>query len=221
MFAHRPFAGEGYSLYANVGTSVQYRNLRLLCSGQIGSVELDYGATNVEKTARKKEIEPGGTYSMPSAFNSETVTFDIRHFKDDVENESTNYNTATVDIDGSGNSISKIYGTGTHIRTDARAGGVCRIYVRYKAAKNGIQPNLFRLSRTAGPSAPADVTVSKTIYGQDVIEFITPALSDSSAYTFKVVAENDSTTKDIITGLSVTAAATGPAAASTATAAVW
>lgn len=221
MFNHRPFEGDGYSLYATIGSSVQYRNKRLLCNGQIGSVELAYGATNVLKTARKQEIAAGGSYTLPSAFNSQTATFDIRHFKDDVENESTNYNTATVDIDGSGNTISKIYGTGTHIRTDARAGGVCKIYVRYKAAKNGIQPKLFRLTRTAGPSAPADVTVSKVVNGQDVIEFITSALSDASAYTFKVVAENDSTTLDIITGLSVTAAATGPAAASTATAAVW
>lgn len=221
MFAHRPFEGEGYSLYANVGTSVKYRNTRILCDGVIGSVELAYGATNVEKTARKQEITAGGTYTMPAAFDSQTVTFDVRHFKDDVENETTNYNTATVDIDGSGNTISKIYGTATHIHTEARAGGICKIYIRYKAAKNGIQPKLFRLTRTAGPSAPADVTVSKVVNGQEVIEFITSALSDASAYTFKVVAENDSTTLDIITGLSVTAAATGPAAASTATAEVW
>lgn len=221
MFNHRPFEGDGYSLYANVGTSVQYRNLRLLCGGQIGSVELDYGATNVEKTARKQEITNGGTYTIPSAFNTETVTFDIRRFKDDVENESTNYLPATVDIDSSGNSISKIYGTATHIRTDTRAGGVCRVYVRYKAAKNGVQPNVFKLVRTAGPTAPADVEVVKTVIGQAVIEFVTGALSDASAYTFKVVAENDSTTLDLITGLSVTVEATGPTAASTATATAW
>lgn len=221
MFAHRPFEGDGYSLYANVGTSVQYRNTRLLCDGVIGSVELAFGATNIEKTARKQEITNGGTYTVPSSFNSQTATFDIRRFKNDIENESTNSNTATVDIDGSGNTVSKIYGSATHISTDIRADGVCRIYVRYKAAKNGVQPNVFKLVRTAGPTAPTDVSVSKTVIGQEVIEFITGTLSDSSAYTFKVVAENDSTTLDLITGLSVTAEATGPTAASTATAEAW
>jgi len=222
MFAHRPFSGSGYSLYATVGTSVQYRNLRLLSDGVIGSVQLDYGATNVEKTARRDTIESGDTWALPSSFNSETVTFDIRHYEDDVENATTNYRTVTLDIDGSGNSQSAINGTGTLVATEIQTGGVVVLRMRYYRKDTGIQPNLFRLTRTAGPTAPADVTVSRTVTAPtDLITFTTGALSDSSAYTFKIVAENGSSTKDLITGIAVTADATGPTAPSTATAVVW
>lgn len=221
MYAHRPFDGDGYSLYATIGSTVQYRNRRLLCK-QLGSAELDFGATNVTKTARQGTITAGGTWTIPAAYQSQTVTFDVRRYKDDVENNTYNYRTATVAIDGSGDLTTAINGTGTHINTEVLAGGIVKISFRYYKADNGVQPTLYRLTRTAGPTAPTDVTVTKTIVvPSEVITFTTGALSDSSAYTFKIVAENDSTTKDLITGLSVTADATGPTAPSTATAEAW
>lgn len=221
MFNHHPFTGDGYSLYANTGTSVQYRNRRLLCR-QLGTVELDYGATSVQKTARQGTITAGGTWSIPSAFNSQTVTFDIRRYKDEVENETTNYRTVTMDVDGSGDGTSAINGTGTLVATEIQAGGVVILRMRYYRSDNGVQPNLFRLTRTAGPTSPADVTVSQTVViPAELITFTTGALSDSSAYTFKIVAENGATTKDLVTGISVTADATGPTAPSTATAQAW
>lgn len=222
MYNDKPFTGDGYSLYATIGNTVQYRNKRLLCGNPLGSAELDFGATSVLKTARRDTVEPGDTWSIPSAFNTETVTFDVRRYKDDVENETYNYRTVTLDIDGSGDGQADIYGTGTLVATEIQAGGIVVLRMRYYRADNGIQPNLFRLTRTAGPTAPADVTVSQTVVTpSDIITFTTGALSDSSAYTFKIVAENDSTTKDLITGISVTADATGPTAPSTATAEAW
>lgn len=222
MYNDHPFTGDGYSLYATIGSTVQYRNKRLLCGNPLGTAELDFGATSVLKTARQGTIEAGGTWTIPAAYQSQTVTFDVRRYKDDVENATYNYRTATVAIDGSGDLTTAINGTGSLIKTEILAGGIVKIFFRYYRADNGVQPNLYRLTRTAGPTAPADVTVSRTIVTpSDVITFTTGALSDSSAYTFKIVAENDSTTKDLITGIAVTADATGPTAPSTATAEAW
>lgn len=222
MYNHHPFTGDGYSLYATIGNTVQYRNKRLLCGNPLGSAELDFGATSVLKTARRTTIAPDGTWTIPAGFNSQTVTFDIRRYKDDVENETYNYRTVTLDVDSGGDGQTAIYGTGSLVGTEIKAGGIVVLRMRYYRADNGVQPNLYRLTRTAGPTAPADVTVSQTITSpSDVITFTTGALSDSSAYTFKIVAENDSTTKDLITGISVTADATGPTAPSTATAEAW
>lgn len=221
MYNDRPFEGSGYSLYSNLGSTVQYRNRRILCGAQLGSTELAYGATSVSKTARQQEIAEGGTWSVPASYLSQSAAFDIRNFDTDVENESENYRHQVIDIDGSGDADTAIYGTGTHINTTVHAGGIVKIRVRFYPSKIGVQAILFRLSRTAGPTSPADITVSSTPTRPAVIEFTTAALSDASAYTYTISAENGATTKDIITGLSVTADATGPVIPTGATAVSW
>lgn len=222
MYNHHPFTGDGYSLYANVGGTVQYRYRRLLGRKQIGSTQLAFGATNVLKTARQGTITNGGTWPVPASFNGESaVSFDVRRFKDDVENESSNYRTQTIGIDGSGDGESTIYGSGSVIYNEAQAGGIVIIRMRFYPSAAGVQANLFRLTRTAGPTTPADITVSQSPVAPTVIEFTTAALSDASAYTYTIRAENGATTKDLVTGLSVTADATGPVAPSTATAEAW
>lgn len=222
MYNHKPFDGDGYSLYANTGTTVKYRNRRLLCGDPLGSAELAFGATNVEKTARRDTVEPGDTWTIPSSFQSQTVSFDLRRYKDDVENETYNYRTVTMAIDGSGDGTTAINGTATLISKEVQAGGIVVIRIRYFKTDNGVQPNLFSLVRTAGPTAPGNIEVIQPIVQPaTLITFTTGALNESSAYTFKVTASNDATTKDVLTGISITAATSGPAAATTATAEEW
>ena len=222
LYNDKPFTGDGYSLYANIGSTVQYRYRRLLNRKQIGSTELAFGATSVLKTARKQTIATGGTWAVPASFNGEAaVSFDIRRYKDDVENETYNYRTQTIGIDVGGDGETAIYGSGTVIYNEAQAGGIVIIRLRFYPSATGVQANLFRLTRTAGPTSPADITVSATPVTPTVITFTTAALSDASAYTYTIRAENGATTKDLVTGLSVTADATGPVAPSTATAEAW
>lgn len=214
MFSDRPFQGDGYSLYVNIGSRVQYRNHRLLTG-------LTLGPQPAGKGVRFGTITPGATVSLPAGYAGQDLVFDVRRYKDDVENESDNYRTARVTLDGMSDSISGILGNGQVISQEIIAGGVVKIRIRYFPARDGVQPDLFRLTRTAGPTSPADITLSVTVLRPTVLEFVTGTLSDASAYTFTVRAENGAVTKDLITGLSVTADATGPAAPSSASAQAW
>ncbi len=54
-----------------------------------------------------------------------------------------------------------------------------------------------------------------------VIEIDTPALLDSGPYTYKIQASLSAVTDDVLTGVSVTADATGPDAPASATAEAW
>lgn len=215
IFSDRPYEGEGYNLYVNTGSTVQYRNQRLLSGLFLGP------PPSASKGTHVGTITPGGTYDLPPEYANQDLVFDVRHFKDDVENETSNYKTAHVTTDGALDEVSGINGTGQFISQEIMAGGIVRIRFRYFPSTEGIQPDLFRLTRTAGPTSPADVTISLTVLTPTAIEFITGALSDVSPYTFKIVAENGADTKDLITGLSVTADATGPTEPTTASAKAW
>lgn len=227
-FNDRPFDGEGVSVYASIGSTVRYRNLRVLPAGRTrgrrhGTVKGQGGnhnlaASSVLKTARvASAASPAATldYTLPAAMLNQTVTFDVRRYLDDVENESDNYRTATVETDGGGDDATGILGTATLLSQEVRSGGIVRLRIAYKEARSGVQPTVFRAIRTAGPSSPASATASYRT-GQRLVEIDTPALLDSSAYTFKVRAENalGTVTLDVLTGISVTADATGPAAPS-------
>ena len=214
MFSDRPFQGEGYSLYVTPGDTVQYRNLRLLGRRSLGSQPAGKGS-------RLGTITPGGTVSLPAGYVDQDLVFDVRHFKDDVENETDNFRTARITVDGAGDVVAGILGSGQVISQEIMSGGVVKIRIRYFPARDGVQPNLFRLTRTSGPTSPADITLAVTVLRPSVLEFATGALSDASAYTFTVRAENGAVTKDLVTGLSVTSDATGPAAPSAAEAQAW
>lgn len=224
-FNDHPFDGDGVSLYARAGSEVQYRNVRVLpvsrgrrrngaIKGTGGNHSL--GAASVLKTARvASAAAPAVTldFTLPAAMLGQTVTFDVRRYKDDVENESTAYRTVTAAVDGSGEDATGILGTASLVSVEKRAGGVCRIRFTWTASRVGVQPVRFRAARTAGPTSPSSTTVG-VVDRQRLYEIDTAALSDASAYTFKITAENaaGTITADVLTGITVTADATGPTA---------
>lgn len=225
LFNDHPFDAEGVSVYAGTGATIQYRNRRTIpdrcryLKGQGG--EFDVAAASVLKTNRIASSTDLAEQSflIPTGFASSTMQVDIRHWKDDVENETSQYRTQSFDLDASRDLTQSINGTGTLVGVVAKAGGVCLVRFAYNEALDGTTPAKFRLTATAGPTSPADVTINYRAR-QRFYEFTTPALSDASAYTYKITAENTgaTVTKDLLTGISVTADASGPPAATNASA---
>lgn len=235
-FTHAPFDGEGVSLYATVGRTVQYRNLRILPGGRrrrsrSGWIKGSGGnhdiANAVEKTARVDSVADPGVeivWALPASFipgaGTQNATFDVRRYKDDVENESSNARTVTVPIDSSGDGDDQILGTAELVNVQIRDDGDVRIRFRYTPSSAGIQPDTFTAVRTAGPTSPADVEIT-ALDGETNFEIDVPGLSDASAYTYKITAENGAVAKDVITGIEFTADATGPTAPTEGVAEPW
>lgn len=219
-FNDQPFTGAGVSLYVSIGTEIVYRHLRVLGGRRRGRNGWIKGAgavrgfgSGVNKTARvSSAADPTAqiVYALPAALASQVVTFDVRRYENHVENESDNYRTVTATLDSSRDPVSTINATAAVISQEIREGGVVRIFLRVFETLDGTQPILVRATRTAGPSSPADATATYTA-GQGIVEIDTPALLDSSAYTYTIRLENGAVTKSVVTGLSVTADATGPA----------
>lgn len=227
-FNDRPFAGSGASLYATAGERVLYRALRVLPNGRrrarnrCGWIKgqggrHDLAADSVLKTTRLASVAaPADSFdavALPAAFADQTVVFDVRQFKDDVENTTDNFRTVTIDLDGDLENATGILGTAVLLDLQVRSGGVVRIRLNWLESLDGVQPTVFRAVRTAGPTSPVSATSSYTP-GQRLVEIDTPALSDVAPYTYKIVAENTAgtVTSDVLTGISVQADATGPAA---------
>lgn len=235
-FTDRPFAGEGVSLYATVGDSVQYRNLRVLPGGtrrrrRAGWIKGTGGnhdiANAVTKTARRASVASPLAeivWTLPAEFipgaDTQNAAFDVRHYKDDVENLTTNFGTVVVPIDSGGDGEDEILGTAELVSVQIREGGDVRIRFVYHASASGIQPNTFTAIRTAGPTSPGGSSIT-ILEGETEIEIDVEGLSDASAYTYKIQASNGSTIKDVITGISFTADATGPTAPTSIAAEVW
>ncbi len=227
MVTGRPFQTEGVSLYATIGDRVQYRNVRLFGQrrrrrgrrrrkgGFIKGANSTFDiATGVDKTTRRTfSASPVSSFTdwpIPTAFASQTVTFDVRRCEADVENENDNSRIVTLQFDANRDVVTEIRGTATLLEQEVRAGGIVRLRLAYAVA-GGTQPDTFRATATAGPSSPASQTA--TYSGQRIIEIDTPPLLDTSAYTYKITAENGATTKDLITAIVVNADASGPPAA--------
>ncbi|MBW3538755.1 MAG: hypothetical protein KY476_00645 [Planctomycetes bacterium] len=226
----RPFAGEGVSVYAQLGTGpVTYRNLRLVGARRrrrkpirikgTGGVH-DLAAASVLKTSRRTSAaDPAVSqnWALPGSWipaaGTQDVVFDVRRYADDVENESDNFRPRVVTIDTTGAGNDQILGTATLLDQTPLAGGIVRLRLAYQPHRDGIQPTVFRATRTAGPTIPADATVTVDA-GTRLAEIDTPALSDAAPYTYTIRAENaaGTVTKDLLTGVSVTADATGPPA---------
>lgn len=222
MFNHQPFAGQGVSLYVTIGDTVQYRNQCIIGGGILRGSEVDFSSGPVTKTARIDSVSSPATSITPtwnSDWEGETVSVDIRTYKDGVENESTNFR--TIEVDGSGNAAGGIEGTATLLGLQQRDGGIVRIRFTWTPARTGLQPETFTAIRTAGPTSPANVEYVLTSTGRQVIEIDTPVLSDASPYTYKIQAAAGAETLDILTGISVTADATGPTAPINITATAW
>lgn len=218
---HHPFTGEGVSLYAQIGTSIQYSNRRVYsrCLKGTGG-EFGIGGTSVTKTSRVASAAyPTATldYTFPVSWHSQTVTVNLRTYKDDVENEDIS-GSRTFVLNGSGALVTDIYGTAVLLSTRKMDGGVVEIRFQWYEG-DGLPAVTFQLIRTAGPTSPANVEFDASGSGVYAVE--TAALSDSSAYTFKIRAVNGSTTKDVLTGISVTADATGPSAPTSGSAEAW
>ena len=231
LFNAQPFSGEGWSVYADVGATVPYRHQRLVGGGRrrrrTGYIKGAGGnhdiATSVPKTAR---VASGSgspiNVAIPAAWASQNVVWDVRHYKDHVENLTDNFRTATTTLDSNRDDASGIFGTATLLAVERRAGGICRIRLRYRSSLNGVQATVARATATAGPTSPSDATV--TIRDrQRIIEIDTPALDDSAPYTYSVIVENaaGTVTKTVLSGIVVQAAGTGPIAPTGGTAAAW
>lgn len=211
MYNHQPFTGQGVSLYITTGTTVKYRRLRLIAGSILRGTEFDCGASSVLKTARlTSAVSPVASFSVAKAtYAGTTISIDVRQYKDGVENETVGYQTIT--LDGSGDPVAAINGTATLLSTEQRDGGIVRIRFVWLPALTGLQPETFTAIRTAGPTSPANVDYTAGT-GRQLIEIDTPALSDASPYTYKIRATSGATTSDVLTGISVTADATGPTA---------
>lgn len=223
-FTDRPFEGEGASLYATIGSRVVYRALRVLPTSRhrrrrAGWIKGEGGrhdiATDpVAKTSRRAKLDSPDdefAYTVPAEFASQTVRFDVRQFKDDVENESDNVGTAGVTFDSGLDDDTGIIGLATLLAVEQRAGGVCRIRFAYDASPSGLQPDSFTASATAGPTSPAGVN-EPYVAGVRVYEIDTPPLSDTAPYTYRIMAAHNATFNlaFILTGINVTADASGP-----------
>jgi len=174
--------------------------------------ETTIGGTNINKTARIDSVaSPTKQFSVDTtALANTTVEFQVRTFKDDVENES-NFRPLTLSFDGSGADVTSIRGSAVFLAAEIRAGGVVRLRFRYTPARSGLQPTSFTAIRTAGPSSPANATTDASTRPA-TYEIDTPALLDSAPYTYKIQAVSGSTTTDVLTGIVFTADATGPTA---------
>lgn len=232
-----PFDGEGTSLYANVGTAVEYRRLRIVrrprrlarkrcrrsrwIKGTGGAHDIAAGVT---KTARIDSVAAPTEQLvttlpadlLPSSGTGEVV-LDVRPYADDVEHLNTNSGTVQNTLDTSGDDQNAILGTALLVGTEVRAGGTVRFRFQWRPAADGVQPDQFVLERTAGPTSPSDVTQSFAGLAGDpatIVEIDVASLSDSAAYTFTVRADDSVTgaTADILVGIVVTADASGPTA---------
>lgn len=206
-----PFNGQGASLYVTSGTSVVYRKLRLRPRGPVlrkGWVVRDPKTTRVDSMAGVADDQLDFAYDL-SSLAAGTYTADVRHYLDGVENLSTNALTHTFTIDGSAAEVTAILGTATWIEPEIRAGGIVRIKWAYHASPIGTQPSQFRIDFTAGPTSPSDILVTATS-GQSEYAVDTSALSDASAYTVTLKAENGATVATLHSGKTFTADTTGP-----------
>jgi len=221
IFNHAPFTGAGVSVYVTSGSTVLYRKQRMIHGSILRGVDFDCGAASVLKTARKTFTTSPVSSITTTISPSATYSVDIRTFRDDVENETDNYRTRSITLDGSGNDTSTIQGTATLLDYEKRDGGIVRLRMLWEPSADGVQPDTFTAIRTAGPTSPANIAVTVTAGIRTVVEIDTLALSDASAYTYKIQASLSAVTADVLTGISVTADATGPAAPTGVTAEAW
>lgn len=213
IYGDRPFQTEGVSLYLAADTTdpgasaIVYRNLRFDNPQSFRNFRTD-------KTSRV-DFEAAPATSMDvdlSASAGQSIRLQLRPCLDDVELEVAQ-GTQLLTLDGSGDDVTGVAGSLVLLETELRAGGDVRIRTRYTPSTAGVQPTSFTASRTAGPTTPANVTVSYS--GGDVyLDFDFTGLSSASAYTVKIFATASATNYDLLTGITFTADNAGPSAPS-------
>jgi hypothetical protein len=213
IYSHRPFSGEGVSLYLASGATdpgaaaITYRNDRC-------DLPQSMRTFRTSKTARvASQASPTESFTLDvSAYAGLAVRFQLRPYLDDVELE-VSQGTRLLILDGDGDDTSGVLGSLVLLETQIRAGGDVRIKTRYTPSLSGLQPESFTAARTAGPTSPANVLVSYT-GGDTFIDFDYTGLSSASAYTVKIFATVGVATYDLLTGITFTADTTGPTAPS-------
>ena len=224
VYHDRAFQGDGVSVYATTGLSVTYRKTRvgtglIIRNGSTGLTEAK-ATERIAKSTTSPTVVSLPSSLIPSSGTTALVSVDMRRYKDEVENTSENVGIQTFEIDNSGDVVSSIDGTGVFLGYEVKESGTVVIKFRYEAADSGINPLSFSAIRTAGPSSPSDVSVDYSA-GTRVYRVQIDSLLDSSAYTYKIQAVNGAVTRDIITGKSIQADATGPTAPTSVSAEAW
>lgn len=216
---NRPFAGGlGAALYVGLGTpdAIRYRRGMILdgCDFEVfRNSDFQFGAAAVQKTLYAETIKSPiaqFSYTIPAAYYGQDVYFQVRTHEADIENESI-YRPQKLLIDGSGNGVNEILGSGRILRVEIRDGGTIRIRFVYDAVRDGLQPTQFVITKTVGPGIVDPVTVTHTnkrFYEADI-----PSLVDAMDYTFQLAAENGPTTA-VLDSVTATADAAGPPAIS-------
>lgn len=207
VYVARPFQGQGVSVYAGTGQP-RYRKPRAIpgCPIPLGT------AFTADKTARiASEAATAGAVELTATLPDDLidnahVALDVRHYRDDVENESCRPQIVSVDSGGDGEDV--IAGVATLILpVELRSSGGVRIHWRYEHYRG--TPARFRLHRLSGPTSPSDVTVDYT--GPGLYEGDFTGLS-AGTYTFALSIENTGggVTTTLVTPITAIPTTTGP-----------
>lgn len=216
----RPYQGDGVSVYAQVGTSIDYRKPRIFDGPplRLGDPDDYQDFPSTQRVGSESDPTETHDFSIPASWlpgvgETEQVAFDVRRFRNDVELPSEG--PVVVEIDENGDEVTYIDGTAELLSTTLLAGGDVRLRFRYYASDNGTAPEEFRMTRTSGPSSPSDQTVAYSST-KKIYEITFESLSDASAYEFDLIAEANSgaVTKTLISPITFTADASGPPAVS-------
>jgi len=222
-FHHRPFDGLGAALYAAAGdgsieaTAIRYRR-RLCPDGGLFNVPgptIPFGGESFSKASQAVAIVKSpdtfeGIDVNALGWADQTVWMQVRTHECDVENEQLAGRRKFV-FDSNGDLVAPILGTARLLRSEKRVAGGWRFVFLYLPSPDGGQPDEFALIATAGPTTPDEVVAP---YVRGIVETTleVAGLDDAGAYTFKIVARNDDESADLLTGLDITADASGPPA---------
>jgi hypothetical protein len=218
-FFHRPFAGStvGAALYASTpgGDQVVYRNRRIFARNAIGfSSQFPLGGAVVQKTAALAFATSPAMLSLavPSAWYSQQLLLNVRTHECDCEDEKLDGERVFA-FNGSGVIVQQILGTARLTSSTKLDGGGWQFVFVYVQSSDGVQPAQFVLSRTAGPTTPANVTTNFSA-SQRTYQLSVNGLTNAGAYTFEISAVNGGTSAVLLSGINITADSAGPAAVS-------
>ena len=211
IFSDRPFAGQGVSVYLGTSLPLITRPQRMVDGSPLAVGDHPYSAESIARTTRVGsgsgaagelvDVEIDAT-----AYASQTIWLDVRHFKDHVENQDPH--PQQLLLDGSGDPVSEILGEAISLGYVAFAGGIVQVSFRWMPSVYGLTVETFELRRVSGPTTPAAVSIAVNSSG--IYQLDSEPLDDSATYTLSIVAISGSTERVLFTLASVQADATGP-----------
>lgn len=202
----RPFQGSlGAKLYVgDTETTILFRNMQVTSAQLLQMHDRSTADAAVATvTSPTNELE----YTLPVAKQGVNQWYQVRTHLNDYQNE-TIYLPRRFKTDVGGDGDPQIYGIGILDSTEKRDDGVVRLYFSYYGRRDGLQPEQFVVSKTAGTPTVADVEVPYIGDGQYWADLAGMANGDTA--TFQIVAENGTVSKTLVTGIVVTADAAGP-----------